>query len=300
MELNKNFAAEKNLPVEGQYSVAPHHSGVYPVHQQLYTAWKQVWNIQVTSTEEYPNLKPARRRRGFIHSGIAVLPRQTCGLYTKNLFYDDYPGGPGKLESSIEGGELFQTFLTNPISIFMTHMPNYCCDRTAPYTFETVANFISCYTNLDLRTLPPTQLAEKYFNLFPEEKTAVWGNPCIDKRHLEILSDNRTCNKLPNFLIIGPQKSGTTALHSFLNMHPNLVSSASSPETFEEVQFFNVKNYHRGLDWYTDFFPDRNTSVFLFEKSATYFDGEFVPLRAHRLLPDANIGKTNFRISLGF
>ena len=292
MELNKQFAADKKLPVEGEYSVAPHHSGVYPVHQPLYTAWKQVWNIQVTSTEEYPNLKPPRRRRGFIHAGIAVLPRQTCGLYTKNLFYDEYPGGPGKLEASIEGGELFLTILTNPISIFMTHMPNYCCDRTAPYTFESVANFISCYTNLDLRTLPPTQLAEKYFNLFPEEKTAVWGNPCIDKRHLEILADNRTCNKLPNFLIIGPQKSGTTALHSFLNMHPNLVSSAPSAETYEEVQFFNLKNYHRGLDWYTNFFPpDRNTSVFLFEKSATYFDGEFVPLRAHRLLPDANIGK---------
>ena len=38
------------------------------------------------------------------------------------------------------------------ISIFMTHMPNYCCDRLAPYAFETVANFASCYTNLDLRT----------------------------------------------------------------------------------------------------------------------------------------------------
>ena len=42
MELNKKFAGEAGLPVETQYSVAPHHSGVYPVHQQLYTAWKQV------------------------------------------------------------------------------------------------------------------------------------------------------------------------------------------------------------------------------------------------------------------
>lgn len=52
------------------YAVAPHHSGVYPVHVQLYEAWKQVWNIRVTSTEEYPHLKPARYRRGFIHNGI--------------------------------------------------------------------------------------------------------------------------------------------------------------------------------------------------------------------------------------
>lgn len=54
------------------YAVAPHHSGVYPVHSQLYEAWKSVWGITVTSTEEYPHLRPARHRRGFIHRGIKV------------------------------------------------------------------------------------------------------------------------------------------------------------------------------------------------------------------------------------
>lgn len=54
------------------YAVAPHHSGVYPVHSQLYEAWKSVWGIKVTSTEEYPHLRPARYRRGFIHNGIQV------------------------------------------------------------------------------------------------------------------------------------------------------------------------------------------------------------------------------------
>lgn len=54
------------------YAIAPHHSGVYPVHSQLYEAWKSVWGIKVTSTEEYPHLRPARYRRGFIHDGIQV------------------------------------------------------------------------------------------------------------------------------------------------------------------------------------------------------------------------------------
>lgn len=54
------------------YAVAPHHSGVYPVHNQLYEAWKSVWGIKVTSTEEYPHLRPARYRRGFMHNGIKV------------------------------------------------------------------------------------------------------------------------------------------------------------------------------------------------------------------------------------
>lgn len=57
------------------YAVAPHHSGVYPVHGQLYEAWKKVWGIQVTSTEEYPHLKPARHRRGFVHKNIMVSSR---------------------------------------------------------------------------------------------------------------------------------------------------------------------------------------------------------------------------------
>lgn len=61
---------EHGIPTDMGYAVAPHHSGVYPVHVQLYEAWKQVWNIRVTSTEEYPHLKPARYRRGFIHNGI--------------------------------------------------------------------------------------------------------------------------------------------------------------------------------------------------------------------------------------
>lgn len=63
---------EHNIPVDMGYAVAPHHSGVYPVHLQLYKAWRRVWNIQVTSTEEYPHLKPARYRKGFIHNNIMV------------------------------------------------------------------------------------------------------------------------------------------------------------------------------------------------------------------------------------
>lgn len=83
------------------YAVAPHHSGVYPVHSQLYEAWKSVWNIKVTSTEEYPHLRPARYRRGFIHNGIKVgglavdyrgLPWITVGRCSK--WWSD--GGPSR------------------------------------------------------------------------------------------------------------------------------------------------------------------------------------------------------------
>lgn len=142
MILNKDFAKEKGIPTDSGYSVSPHHSGVYPAHELLYMAWKKVWNIRVTSTEEYPHLRPARLRRGFIHRNIMVLPRQTCGLFTHTMYIDRYPGGRDKLDESIQGGELFQTIVYNPINIFMTHMSNYGSDRLALYTFESVIKML--------------------------------------------------------------------------------------------------------------------------------------------------------------
>ncbi|XP_063165741.1 bifunctional heparan sulfate N-deacetylase/N-sulfotransferase 3 isoform X2 [Candoia aspera] len=291
MILNKKFALEHGIPTDMGYAVAPHHSGVYPVHVQLYDAWKKVWNIKITSTEEYPHLKPARYRRGFIHKNIMVLPRQTCGLFTHTIFYKEYPGGPKELNKSIQGGELFFTVVLNPISIFMTHLSNYGNDRLGLYTFVNLANFVQSWTNLKLQTVPPLQLAHKYFELFPEQKDPLWQNPCDDKRHRDIWSKEKTCDRLPKFLVIGPQKTGTTALYLFLIMHPSIISNSPSPKTFEEVQFFNRNNYHRGIDWYMEFFPTPSnvTTDFLFEKSANYFHSEEAPKRAASLIPKAKI-----------
>uniref|UniRef100_A0A8C3WH65 Bifunctional heparan sulfate N-deacetylase/N-sulfotransferase 1 n=1 Tax=Catagonus wagneri TaxID=51154 RepID=A0A8C3WH65_9CETA len=291
MALNKKFAVEHGIPTDMGYAVAPHHSGVYPVHAQLYEAWKQVWSVRVTSTEEYPHLKPARHRRGFIHDGIMVLPRQTCGLFTHTIFYNEYPGGSGELDKIINGGELFLTVLLNPISIFMTHLSNYGNDRLGLYTFQHLVRFLRSWTNLRLQTLPPVQLAQKYFQLFSEEKDPLWQDPCEDKRHKDIWSKEKTCDRFPKLLVIGPQKTGTTALYLFLGLHPDLSSNYPSSETFEEIQFFNGHNYHKGIDWYMDFFPvpSNTTSDFYFEKSANYFDSELAPRRAAALLPKAKI-----------
>lgn len=294
MELNKHFAIQHGIPIDSGYSVSPHHSGVYPAHDILYMAWKKVWDVKVTSTEEYPHLRPARLRRGFIHRNIMVLPRQTCGLFTHTMYIDRYPGGRDKLDESIQGGELFQTIVYNPINVFMTHMSNYGSDRLGLYTFESVIKFLRCWTNLKLSSAPPIQLGETYFKLHPEESDPVWGNPCDDPRHTKIWSRNKSCDSLPKFLVIGPQKTGTTALYTFLSMHPSIASNFPSPDTFEEIQFFNGHNYYRGLDWYMNYFPatlqnGNDTTKYMFEKSATYFDGDVVPRRAHALLPRAKI-----------
>uniref|UniRef100_A0A8C8F3M8 Bifunctional heparan sulfate N-deacetylase/N-sulfotransferase 1 n=1 Tax=Oncorhynchus tshawytscha TaxID=74940 RepID=A0A8C8F3M8_ONCTS len=258
MLLNRRFAQEHGIPTNMGYAVAPHHSGVYPVHVQLYDAWKKVWGIKVTSTEEYPHLKPARFRRGFYHSGISVLPRQTCGLFTHTIFYNEYPGGPKELDKLISGGELFLTVLLNPISIFMTHLSNYGNDRLGLYTFRNLVKFLQTWTNLRLQTLAPVQLAQRYFQIFPEERDPIWQDPCEDKRHKDIWSKEKT------YIVF---------------------------ETFEEIQFFNGHNYHRGIDWYMEYFPlpSNTSSDYYFEKSANYFDSEVAARRAAALLPKAKI-----------
>lgn len=60
------------------------------------------------------------------------------------------------------------------ISIFMTHLSNYGNDRLGLYTFKHLARFLHSWTNLRLQTLPPVQLAQKYFQIFSEEKDPLW------------------------------------------------------------------------------------------------------------------------------
>eukprot|EP00794_Sanderia_malayensis_P012046 gene12046-13289_t len=292
MKYNKEFAKLHGLPIASNYSVSPHHSGVYPVHEDLYNAWKEVWGIKVTSTEEYPHLYPAWMRRGFIHRDIMVLPRQTCGLFTRTLFWKEYPRGRKRLENSIHGGELFMTIVNNPISIFMTHFGNYGNDRLAIYTFETVVDFIQKWTNLKLVTEEPMKLGKKYFELFPEDTLPLWQNPCEDPRHLNIWAANKTCNRLPKLLIIGPQKTGTTALHAFLSLNPKFVSNHLTKRSYEEVQFFNNdNNYINGLDWYMEKFSaaKNKSDTYYFEKSANYFDSSKAYKRAVSLVPKAKL-----------
>ena len=44
-----------------------------------------------------------------------------------------------------------------------------------------------------------------------------------------------TLSLLPQLLVIGPQKTGTTALSTFLQLHPSILANHPSKETFEEV-----------------------------------------------------------------
>lgn len=57
-------------------------------------------------------------------------------------------------------------------------------------------------------------------------------------------------NTLPNLIVLGAMKSGTTSLHDYLNCHPDI--NMSSPK---EIDYFvEEKNYNKGLDWYKKHF----------------------------------------------
>uniref|UniRef100_A0A914ZHT9 [heparan sulfate]-glucosamine N-sulfotransferase n=2 Tax=Parascaris univalens TaxID=6257 RepID=A0A914ZHT9_PARUN len=293
MTLNKMFAESWKISVRSNYAISPQHAGVYPVHEELYNSWREIWDIHVTSTEEYPHFRPSSARRGFIYKNISVLPRQTCGLYTHTYFFHSYPDGLSSLLKNIEGGELFFTILTNPFSIFMTHQQNYAHDRLAIFTFERVVDFIGCWTNLRLHWDEPVRVAEAYFRRFPHERIPVWSNPCADPRHEKILPLAFNCSEmpLPNVLIVGPQKTGSTALATYLALHPNCTTNNPIPSSFEELQFFGGANYGRGILWYMEQFHNKTLPqhTIIFEKSATYFDNTDAPRLAAALLPKADI-----------
>ena len=90
---------------------------------------------------------------------------------------------------------------------------------------------------------------------------------------------------VPNFLIIGVQKGGTTSLYRYLLQHPQVV-----PAVRKEVHFFDL-HYDRGLEWYRAQFPasPQPHGCLVGEASPYYI---FHPLVAHRVyqtLPDAKI-----------
>ncbi|MBQ1084611.1 MULTISPECIES: sulfotransferase [unclassified Nocardiopsis] len=97
---------------------------------------------------------------------------------------------------------------------------------------------------------------------------------------------------VPDFLICGAQRSGTTSLFKALSQHP----AATGPVLRKGVHYFDT-GHHHGPDWYRSHFPLRASlrpwwgrpRVRVFESSPYYL---FHPLSAERIakeLPDARI-----------
>src|SRR4051794_25988719 len=56
---------------------------------------------------------------------------------------------------------------------------------------------------------------------------------------------------LPNLLVIGAAKCGTTSLHEYLALHPDIAMSAK-----KELNFFTRDDWRDAVDWYDAQFPE--------------------------------------------
>lgn len=92
---------------------------------------------------------------------------------------------------------------------------------------------------------------------------------------------------LPNLIIIGAGKCGTTGLYSYLRQHPDV--SMSTPK---ELKFFvREENWDRGLRWYESCCGDASTRI-RGEASPQYTNYprvQGVPERMHSVVPEAKL-----------
>ena len=61
---------------------------------------------------------------------------------------------------------------------------------------------------------------------------------------------------LPDFLVIGVKRGGTTSLWNWLTRHPHVAPMYPSAQQIKSPHFFDI-HYARGLDWYRSHFPTR-------------------------------------------
>ena len=106
----------------------------------------------------------------------------------------------------------------------------------------------------------------------------------VSRRYREFTAQDRV---LPDFIIAGVQKGGTSSLFNYLTQHPSIV-----PGYKKEVKFFDG-NYHKGIDWYRFNFPlisqmnnaDQQTG----EASPSYIFHPLVPQRIKDSLPNVKL-----------
>ncbi|MFC1759697.1 sulfotransferase domain-containing protein, partial [Planctomycetota bacterium] len=93
---------------------------------------------------------------------------------------------------------------------------------------------------------------------------------------------------LPNFMIIGASKCGTTSLWEYLNRHPDVFWA--NPK---EPMYFNWElKRPREIEWYASLFADAADKQAIGEATTSYTYAPHtakVPQRIHQLLPDCKL-----------
>ena len=88
---------------------------------------------------------------------------------------------------------------------------------------------------------------------------------------------------LPNFLVIGAQKAGTTALTRFLRQHPDVCFSRP-----KETWFFNER-YDKGIEWFAHHFEHYNRETAIGEGSPNFLPSVKAPKRIYTHIPNVKL-----------
>jgi Sulfotransferase domain len=90
---------------------------------------------------------------------------------------------------------------------------------------------------------------------------------------------------LPDFLVLGAQKAGTTALYEYLRRHPQMTGPS-----WKEVSFFD-RHWARGESWYRGNFPNlaRTRGKLVGEASPSYVFHPLAPQRVQEVVPEARL-----------
>lgn len=105
--------------------------------------------------------------------------------------------------------------------------------------------------------------------------------------YLRMRQLNAGARALPDFLIIGAQKAGTTSLHNYLCLHPRVIGSLP-----KEIFYFD-SHPERGERWYRRHFPTRHSlkrsDAICGEATPTYLYSPQAAERAAARIPQARI-----------
>jgi hypothetical protein len=104
------------------------------------------------------------------------------------------------------------------------------------------------------------------------------------KRH--IFGITSPLRVLPDFLVIGAGRTGTTSLYYYLDQHPSIVKSA-----YDEIGFFD-DNFHLGLSWYHSMFPTIFTKFLTKFRTKKFMTYEVTPQYIRRPWTSKRIKKT--------
>jgi hypothetical protein len=89
---------------------------------------------------------------------------------------------------------------------------------------------------------------------------------------------------LPDFLVIGTQRAGTTWLYNQLRAHPGICLGKHR----KEIRYFDFY-YERGVDWYKGHFQHCAPNKVIGEVTPTYLHNELVAERIFGLIPKAKL-----------